>query len=138
MRSWQQPELRSVSSMAHRQQLGQAGEDVAAAHLQRLGWSIVARNWRPAGAQVRGEIDIIAMDGRTLVFCEVKTRGGGGAGDPLEAVTPLKARRLRLLAGAWLAGRERAYTTVRFDVLGVHWPPAAVAPTIDHVRDAVR
>jgi putative endonuclease len=124
--------------MTHRRQLGQDGEAAATAHLERLGWSIIARNWRPAGSNLRGEVDIIAGDAETLVFCEVKTRSGGGAGDPLEAVTPIKVRRLRLLAGAWLAGHHQPYREVRFDVIGVHWPPAAVAPSIDHLRDAVR
>ena len=125
--------------MTHRQQLGQDGEAAAAAHLERLGWSIVARNWRPATApHLRGEVDIIAGDGGTTVFCEVKTRSGRGAGDPLEAVTTVKARRLRLLAAAWLAEHGAPYRVVRFDIIGVHWPPSAVAPSIDHVRDAVR
>jgi len=132
--------LRSVSRMTHRRQLGQDGEAAAAAHLERLGWSIVTRNWRPDDPHLRGEVDIIAIDGRSVVFCEVKTRSGGGAGDPLEAVTPIKERRLRLLARAWLAEAEHdlSYRTVRFDVIGVRWPPSAVAPAIDHVRDAVR
>jgi len=124
--------------MTHRRQLGQDGEAAAAAHLERLGWSIVARNWRPDDPQLRGEVDIVAIDGHSVVFCEVKTRGGGGAGDPLEAVTPIKQRRLRLLARAWLAEHDPSYRTVRIDVIAVRWPPSAVAPAIDHVRDAVR
>jgi putative endonuclease len=124
--------------MTHRRQLGQDGEAAAAAHLERLGWLIVARNWRPDDPHLRGEVDIVAIDGHSVVFCEVKTRGGVGAGDPLEAVTPIKQRRLRLLARAWLAEHDPSYRTVRIDVIGVRWPPSAVAPAIDHVRDAVR
>lgn len=116
-------------------QLGRDGEAAVAAHLQRLGWSIVARNWRPTAGHVRGEIDIIAQDGNVLVFCEVKSRSAGGAGDPLEAVTRVKAQRLRVLAAAWLAEHDLPYRPIRFDVVGVHWPPSALAPSLDHVRD---
>ena len=105
--------------------------------MQRLGWSIVGRNWRPTGAPVRGEIDIIARDAHTIVFCEVKTRSGTGAGNPLEAVTRVKAQRLRVLAAAWLAEHDARWLPIRFDVVGVHWPPSALAPTLEHVRDVV-
>ena len=122
--------------MVHGHRLGRDGEAAVVAHLRRLGWSIVARNWRP-DSDLRGEVDIVAHDGPTLVFCEVKTRSGALAGDPLEAVTPAKARRLRALAAAWLAEHPQPYRPVRIDVVGVHWPPAAIAPSLHHVRDAV-
>lgn len=122
--------------MTRRRRLGQDGETAAAAHLERLGWRILTRNWRPADPGVRGEIDIVALDGDAVVFCEIKTRSGLGAGDPLEAVTPEKARRLRRLAQAWLAEHDRHYPVVRVDVIGVHWPPSALAPAIHHVRRA--
>jgi putative endonuclease len=122
--------------MTRRRRLGQAGEAVAAAHVRRLGWQVLARNWRPAG-ELRGELDLVAVDGTDTVFCEVKTRSGGGAGDPLEAVTPDKVRRLRRLAHAWLVEHDRPYSTVRFDVIAVYWPPSALAPTVEHRRDVV-
>ena len=103
--------------------------------MQRLGWQILTRNWRPAERTVRGELDLVASDGDVTVFCEVKTRSGDGAGDPLEAVTPEKMRRLRRLAHAWLTEHDRPYSTVRFDVIAVHWPPSALAPAIEHRRD---
>lgn len=118
-------------------QLGQDGEAAAAAHLERLGWRLLTRNWRPVDRAVRGELDIVAIDGETTVFCEVKTRSGTGAGDPLEAVTAEKLRRLRRLAHAWLVEQDRPYSVVRFDVIGVHWPPAAIAPAITHRRHVV-
>lgn len=121
--------------MESRQQLGRDGEAAVAAYMQRLGWSIVGRNWRPTGVPVRGEIDIIAQDAHTIVFCEVKTRSGIGAGNPLEAVTRVKAQRLRVLAAAWLAEHDVPYLPIRFDVVGVHWPPSALVPTLEHVRD---
>ncbi len=80
-------------------QLGDYGERLACRYLTDIGFTIVARNWRCA----RGEIDIIARDGGCLVICEVKTRRSQAFGAPFEAVTPTKARRLRRLAGLWLA-----------------------------------
>jgi putative endonuclease len=121
--------------MTRRQQLGHDGEEVAAAHVQRLGWLVLTRNWRPADRTVRGELDLVAVDGDCTVFCEVKTRSGGGAGNPLEAVTPEKVRRLRRLAHAWLTEHDRPYSAVRFDAIAVVWPPSALAPAIEHRRD---
>jgi putative endonuclease len=111
--------------------LGRYGEDVAVEHLVDVGYEIVARNWRCR----EGEIDILARDGATLVVCEVKTRAGVGFGSPLEAVTPVKLRRLRGLALRWLDEHKLPWVRgVRVDVLGVLYPPGG-APTIDHVRN---
>lgn len=117
--------------------LGRDGEDVAAAYLRRSGWRVLARNWRPADRAVRGELDLVAVDGTELVVCEVKTRGGVGAGPPAAAVTPRKVAQLRRLAAAWLAEHPGHWRTVRFDVIGLVWPPAALAPSIEHRRDVV-
>lgn len=108
--------------MAERQRLGAWGEDVAAQHLQAAGLSVLARNWRCR----EGEIDLVARepDG-TLVFVEVKTRRGLGFGEPAEAVTLAKARRLRVLACRWLASERSAGRSrpgpgdLRFDVVSV-------------------
>lgn len=100
--------------------VGRHGEELAAQMLADAGWVIVERNWRGT----RGELDIVALDGRELVVVEVKTRTGIGYGHPAEAVTPAKLARLRRLAGEWLAGRvvealaERP-PSVRIDVVGV-------------------
>lgn len=124
--------------MGRNARLGRQGEQVAAAYARRLGWDVLARNWRPADPAMRGELDLVARDGGALVICEVKTRSGTGAGPPAAAVTPRKLARLRRLAGAWLAEQAVAYRTVRIDVLGVLWRPEAVAPTIAHHRDVGR
>ena len=79
--------------------VGAYGERVAVRTLTDAGMSIIDRNWRCAA----GEIDIVALDGSTLVFCEVKTRRGEATGAPAEAVTAAKVRRLRALAAVWLA-----------------------------------
>jgi putative endonuclease len=113
--------------------VGRYGEDVAARHLSECGSVVLARNWRSR----RGEIDILARDGDVLVVCEVKTRRGEGFGTPLDAVTPAKAGRLRLLAAEWLAGqREQGpFSEIRFDVIGVLRPPSGPA-LIHHVKGA--
>ena len=89
--------------MAVKDVLGRFGEDTAAAHLERAGLSLVARNWRCR----EGEIDIVALDGELLVFCEVKTRSGLGFGSPAESVSLTKQRRLRVLAARWLGANPR-------------------------------
>jgi putative endonuclease len=78
--------------------LGRHGEQVAARFLTQAGLTVLGRNWRCS----QGEIDIIALDGRTLVICEVKTRSGVRFGTPLEAVSKPKLRRLRRLAVTWV------------------------------------
>ncbi|HYC54343.1 MAG TPA: YraN family protein [Candidatus Binatia bacterium] len=95
-----------------RRELGIAGEDAAAAFLQRCGYRIVARNVRSPF----GELDIIAIDGEVVVFVEVKTRRNGGA---LEAVDPRKQRRLTRLARSFLAGAGWSRCPARFDVVAV-------------------
>lgn len=106
-----------------RAELGRYGEDLAAAHLEATGCRILARNWRCR----LGEIDLVALEGQCLVVCEVKTRQSITAGDPLESVTAVKARRLRRLTGAWLATQDRFYADVRIDVVGIVCPETGPA-----------
>ncbi|MCA2243912.1 YraN family protein [Mycobacterium sp. WUMAC-067] len=97
-------------------QLGAMGEALAVDHLRRTGLRILHRNWRCR----YGELDIIACDrAGTVVFVEVKTRTGDGYGGLAHAVTPRKVRRLRRLAGLWLAGQDRRWAAIRIDVIGV-------------------
>jgi putative endonuclease len=106
-----------------RQALGNHGEGLAAGWYQDRGYTVVARNWR-TGA---GEIDLILRRGPELVFCEVKTRASDRFGLPAEAVTPAKQRRLRRLAGAYLAGLTTGRPAgVRFDVACVTGRDVAV------------
>jgi putative endonuclease len=95
--------------------LGRLGEDAAASFYERDGYEIVDRNYR-AG---RGEIDLVARRGATVVFCEVKTRRHDAFGAPYEAVNIDKQRRLRRLAARWLAARRPGPVEVRFDVASV-------------------
>lgn len=97
-------------------ELGQAGEDLAAEHLQACGWQIVERNLHLR----QGELDIVALAHTTLVFVEVKTRRSFVTGVPQAAVTPDKLRRLRRLAGEYLMERSTPHRDVRIDVVAVH------------------
>lgn len=95
--------------------LGERGEDAAAAYLERTGMEIVERNWRcPAG-----EIDIVALDEKVLVLCEVKTRKSAAKGTGEDAVTPAKQRKYRKLAEAYLQHAGTPEVTVRFDVIAI-------------------
>jgi putative endonuclease len=109
-------------------QLGAYGEELATRYLVDRGLTILARNWRSP----LGEIDIIAREASTLVVCEVKTRRGTGFGDPLEAVTHEKARRLRRLAMAFLDESGLRPPDIRIDVIGVLRPPSGPA-RLEHV-----
>ena len=91
------------------------------------GYRILDRNRWIAGY----ELDLVVRRGRTVVFCEVKSKQGSAFGDPLEMVTGEKARRVRRAAESWLAGRrELDGLDVRFDVI------AERAGRIEHVPDA--
>jgi len=95
--------------------LGRQGEQLAAEYLARAGLQVIDRNWRCGD----GEIDIVAVQGRTLVVCEVKTRSGGRFGTPLESVSRAKLLRLRRLAIRWIVAHSVLYDEVRVDVVGV-------------------
>lgn len=112
-----------------RRRLGEWGEKLAADHLVAGGMRVVARNWRIAA----GEVDIIALDGDIVVFCEVKTRRNGTYGDAAEAVTGLKARRLRAVAAQWLAIHSAGGCDVRFDVIKVTLGRTG-GPVLCHLR----
>ena len=103
--------------MVDPQGLGRRGEDAAAAYLQRCGMVVVQRNWRCR----HGEIDIVARDGSTLVFCEVKTRRGTAFGVPVGAITRQKVARLRRLAALYLAEVGGHPGPVRIDAVGILW-----------------
>ena len=96
--------------------LGKIGEDLACAELERRGYAIVARRYRQRG----GELDIIARDGPTLVFVEVKARDGRAFGDAGEAVTRLKRYRITQLARQFVARHRLHGCPCRFDVVAVH------------------
>lgn len=98
-----------------RQSLGRAGEDAACAELRRRGYTIVARRYRTRA----GEIDIVARDGRTLVFVEVKARSGPAFGSGLDAVTPRKQAQVRRMATDYLWRSGLGEAACRFEVAAV-------------------
>ena len=110
--------------------LGKQGEDLACRHLERLGYKILARNYRGRC----GEIDIVAEERGTLVFVEVKTRSGSGFGSPLEAVNAHKQHQLGRVALEYLAENDCHSQPARFDVVGVLFE--SDSPVLELVRDA--
>lgn len=109
--------------------VGRYGERVAERFLTDRGWRILDRNWRGAG----GELDLVALEGTTLVVVEVKTRSGTGFGHPAQAVGPAKQARLRRLTGQWLAEHDVRPAEVRVDVVCVLRSAAGPAE-IEHLR----
>ena len=121
-----------------RQRLGALGERLAGEHLEREGCQILERNFRCA----RGELDIVAADVRSLIFCEVKTRVVGsraGPAEPLDAIGHAKRRRLRVLALEWLRTRDGSgphRESLRFDAVGVTVDRAGKVLALEHVKAA--
>jgi putative endonuclease len=122
----------NLAPMLTTSELGRLGEDLAASYLISRGWSILDRNWRSRS----GEIDLIGVDDGVLVIVEVKTRRSTRYGLPVEAITDVKARRLRILAGSWLQTHQHPHVTgIRIDAIGVILDPDGLC-SIDH-RKAV-
>ncbi len=125
-------------------QIGRRGEQLAAAHLRRRGFCILAANRRTRS----GEIDLIAYDGRVLAFVEVKSAiaaapsgaaAGAHAGQPLARLGPRQRRRLRRLASEWLADRSRPRPRareIRFDAIGVLIDRGGALVRLDHLEGA--
>jgi putative endonuclease len=121
--------------LASRPGTGRRAEDLAAALLERAGMRIVARNWR----RPEGELDIVADDGGTCVFVEVRSRTGTALGHPLESITPHKRAQVIRAARLYLgeASTEPPATGYRFDVVAVTFDPADQAePEILHIPNA--
>jgi putative endonuclease len=102
-----------------RRALGATGEDRAANWYLEHGYEVLDRNWRCRD----GELDLVLRLGRTVVFCEVKTRSGGSFGQPAEAVGAVKQARIRRLAARWLADHRTQLgarpAVLRFDVVAI-------------------
>jgi putative endonuclease len=118
-----------------RHSLGRRGEELAAEHLERLGYRVVARNYRTRF----GELDLVATDEYVLVFCEVKTRrAGAGAGDPWWNLGEAKRRQVRSMGAIWLAEvHDRPRTSeLRFDAIGIRTDRAGALVSLEHVQGA--
>jgi putative endonuclease len=114
------------------QSLGQRGERAAVEFLKRLRYKVLHRGYRILG----GELDIVAVDGRTIVFVEVKTRASHDAGHPTEAVDTHKQKQLTQLALAYLRRYQLLDCRARFDVIAITWPSGQKRPTIEHIKNA--
>jgi putative endonuclease len=110
-----------------RRKRGQDGEQIATEFLQRQGYRIEERNYRVR----QGEIDIIAWDGPTLVFVEVKAKSNAGFGHPEEMVGARKQRTLAHVAMIYVQQKQVEHTALRFDVIAVRLETAAL-PDISH------
>jgi putative endonuclease len=121
--------------LAARAGLGRRAEDLAAAFLEARGYGIVARNWRQHGPEA-GELDLVADDGGTCVFVEVRSRTGEAQGHPLEAVTAHKRARVIRAARLYLAAESPSAAGYRFDVVAVTFWEGERPPEIVHVPDA--
>jgi putative transposase len=113
-----------------RRQLGDHGEDLAAAALKQQGYKILERNF----VTPLGEIDLIARQGKVLVVVEVKTRKSSRFGSPQEAVSLTKQQRLRRLADYYLKAKRLVGTPVRFDVVAVTL--AGAEPQVEIIPNA--
>jgi putative endonuclease len=130
------PARRGVLPRGASARVGAIGEELACEHLRRRGFRVLARNVRTRA----GEIDVIAFDGRTLAFVEVKTASAGAtqASAPLERLGPRQRARLRRAAAAWLCrGAARPHAPLlRLDAIGVTVDSAGRLLRLDHVESA--
>jgi putative endonuclease len=112
--------------------LGAKGEKAAARYLRKAGYHVVARSQRSR----LGEIDLVAVDGRTVVFVEVKTRASHDAGHPADAIDADKQRRLTRAALGYLKRHGLLECSARFDVIAITWPANGRRPVIEHIQNA--
>ena len=111
---------------------GDRGERCAERHLMRQGLIIIERSFKNS----IGEIDLIAVDERTIVFVEVKSRKSDSAGAPAEAVDDLKQEKITKTAISYLKRHDLLDSRCRFDVIAITWPIASKKPEVEHFKDA--
>lgn len=116
-----------------RRDLGEWGEETAARYLGDKGYRILDRNWHAE----HGELDLVAQQGETLVFVEVKARRGHSFGWPEEAVTATKQRKLRKTAWAYLQAHDQADADFRFDVVAIDQGPRGEIARLEHYVNAI-
>ena len=115
--------------MRTKDELGKRGEALAARYLEDEGLRVIDRNWRCP----LGEIDLVAVDGATLVVVEVKTRSSEAFGHPLEAITPGKLERLYLLASRWARAHDLRFSGFRVDAVAIV-DDGTGQPVLEHLR----
>ena len=129
---WSPRFSRWLGGTFRRPTLGEQGEMAAARYLRRQRMKVVERRRRSR----LGEIDIIAVEGRTVFFVEVKTRRSEAHGRPAEAVGAIQKARLTRAALAFLKLHGLLEVASRFDVVEVIWPHAHSKPEIRHIHNA--
>jgi putative endonuclease len=120
-----------------RQRIGRVAEDIVANRLAAAGWEIIERNARTR----YGELDLVALDDRTLVFVEVKAGREGsiyGPERPVHSVNRRKQQRVRKLAVAWMSEHRDLprYDEIRFDAVGVSFDRSGGATDVEHIEAA--
>lgn len=115
-----------------RDALGRRGEDEAARYLRSIGYRIVATRERI----LRGDIDLVALDGRTVVFVEVRSRSSTAHGHPAETVGYHKQRRVAQLAAAYIRRHRLEDCSVRIDVVTVTFDGTEGRPQVEHFQNA--
>ena len=110
-----QSEIRTQAMLNQRQKFGEKGESMAARYLKTTGYKIIEKNYRTQ----LGEIDIIAQDGKTIVFVEVKSRRSVQFGSPKWAITPQKQRKISMVALQYLKKTDQSSAKARFDVVTI-------------------
>jgi putative endonuclease len=117
----------------YRRRVGRRGEEVAVAYLKQQGYSILVRNWRCSA----GELDIVAREGETLAFVEVRTRRGDRYGTPEESITPAKQAKLVELAQTYLQENNLTDQNWRIDVVAVEMDRRGRVKRLNLIRNAV-
>jgi putative endonuclease len=131
-------DARSAEGLDRRRRVGAAGERIARRHLEARGLRVVETNFRTR----HGELDVIAVDARRIVICEVKTRVGARPAEelgPFASIGPRKRRRVRQMAREWLAGRGADApwrSEIRFDAIGVELDASGRLIRLDHLEGA--
>lgn len=115
-----------------RAERGRQGERLARMYLESKDWQILATNWRCRS----GEIDIVAQDGNCLVFVEVRTRTSERFGTPAESVDWRKQRKLRQVAGVFLASQSVCAARIRFDMISIRMGENGQDPVLEHLQNA--
>ena len=125
------PPSRDEPGRPSRDELGHRGEEEAVRYLKKLGYRIIGRRERV----LRGDIDIVALDGRTVVFVEVRSRSDTVHGHPAETVGVHKQRRIAQLAAAYIRRHRLEDQSVRIDVIAVTFQ-ADGPPVVEHYQNA--
>lgn len=116
-----------------RKELGELAEAVAASHLRRKGYQILVQNYRCR----YGEIDLIAFDGQTLVFVEVRAKATASFGKPEESIGFSKQRKIRAVARHYLVTKWQRGSRCRFDVIAVEFDASREKVTrLEHIENA--